>query len=299
VRIDRTHRGWAWGTGIAIAFTALAYAAYASRTPGGPSGGSALGLAYGAASALMILFAAALSIRKKALLARFGSLTWWMRGHLWLGLLALPVALFHSAFAFGGWLTTILMWLLIIVVVSGLIGAALQHTFPGVITAQVNEEHTFEQMDRMRLSLRREAFELVAASCGSVEAAADERDELIRTMGHPPKEPKKVSPQEGSDRLADVYVNTVVPFLRNGADRATPLAHAASAALLFEDLRPRVHADLHPAIDDLASICESLRQQARQTKLHNWLHGWLLLHIPLSMALIVLMLVHAVMALYY
>jgi len=299
VRIDHTHRGWAWGTAIALVVSVSAYLVHAWREPGGPKGGSMIGLAFGTAAALMILFAAGIAARKRAILARIGSATWWMRGHLWLGFLAFPLVLLHAGFSFGGWLTTILVWLLMFVVVSGLIGAALQHAFPGVMTAQVCDEHTFEQMDRMRIGLRREAFELVAAACGPTEAFAAEKDELARVLGHAPREPKKTAPAQGSDRLADVYVGTIVPFLRNGADGATPLAHAASAAMLFDDLRPRVHGDLHAAIDDLASICESLRQQTRQRRLHEWLHGWLLLHIPLAMALIVLMLVHAVMALYY
>jgi len=33
--------------------------------------------------------------------------------------------------------------------------------------------------------------------------------------------------------------------------------------------------------------------------LHRWLHGWLLLHIPFSLALILLGAIHAVMALRY
>jgi hypothetical protein len=37
----------------------------------------------------------------------------------------------------------------------------------------------------------------------------------------------------------------------------------------------------------------------RQELLHRWLHGWLLVHIPLSLALILLGAVHAVMALRY
>ncbi len=50
---------------------------------------------------------------------------------------------------------------------------------------------------------------------------------------------------------------------------------------------------------DLAQICNEVRLKVRQIRLHWLLHGWLLVHIPLSMALLVLMVVHAVMALYY
>jgi hypothetical protein len=56
---------------------------------------------------------------------------------------------------------------------------------------------------------------------------------------------------------------------------------------------------LHTTIEDLESICEEERQLTLQAQLHLWLHGWLLLHIPLSLALLLLGAVHAVMALRY
>jgi len=36
-----------------------------------------------------------------------------------------------------------------------------------------------------------------------------------------------------------------------------------------------------------------------QERLHRWLHGWLLVHIPISLALVILGVVHAVVALRY
>jgi hypothetical protein len=53
----------------------------------------------------------------------------------------------------------------------------------------------------------------------------------------------------------------------------------------------------HGAVADLEDICDEARQLLRQERLHHWMHGWLLLHIPLSLALILLGAVHAVMAL--
>src|ERR1700742_4620442 len=61
---------------------------------------------------------------------RLGRAKSWMRGHLWLGLLALPMILFHGGFHFGGTLTRVLMWLLIITVASGVDGALLQDSIP-------------------------------------------------------------------------------------------------------------------------------------------------------------------------
>ena len=71
-----------------------------------------------------------LGARKKVRIWRVGRAQTWMRGHLWLGTLSLPVIVFHAGLTFGGGLTFVLMWLFVIVVASGLLGAHLQHTMP-------------------------------------------------------------------------------------------------------------------------------------------------------------------------
>ena len=77
------------------------------------------------------------------------------------------------------------------------------------------------------------------------------------------------------------------------------LGDAQKAAGAFAGLRTLVPAVGHPALDDLSDICDEARQLRRQEQLHHWLHDWLLLHIPLSLALILLGAIHAVMALRY
>jgi hypothetical protein len=52
-------------------------------------------------------------------------------------------------------------------------------------------------------------------------------------------------------------------------------------------------------VAEMRSLCDERRLLARQEQLHGWLHGWLLVHIPLSVALLVLTVAHVVMALYY
>ena len=56
---------------------------------------------------------------------------------------------------------------------------------------------------------------------------------------------------------------------------------------------------LHPTLHELEAICEERAQLSQQKRLHHWLHGWLLVHVPLSVALLVLGLAHAVLSLYY
>ena len=56
---------------------------------------------------------------------------------------------------------------------------------------------------------------------------------------------------------------------------------------------------IHSVLEDLEAICEEERQLNRQHQLYHFLHGWLLVHVPLSVALLVLGGIHAVVALQY
>src|ERR1700728_4441479 len=121
MRVDQTHRGWFIATVILFGVATVGYIAYATSSLKGPTGGSAVGLAYGIAGYAMMLFAGLLGARKKVPVWRIGRTQTWMRGHLWLGLLSFPLILFHAGFAYRGTLTAILMVLFVIVVVSGIL----------------------------------------------------------------------------------------------------------------------------------------------------------------------------------
>src|SRR5271165_6971904 len=102
MRIDRTHCPWVIATvALAIVSTA-AYILYAVETPGGPRGGSAMGLTFGIAGYALMLYAGFLGARKEVPVWRIGRAQTWMRGHLWLGLLSFPLILFHAGFAYRG-----------------------------------------------------------------------------------------------------------------------------------------------------------------------------------------------------
>src|SRR5271154_1523697 len=161
MRIDRTHRGWFIATAVLFGVATLGYIAYAIRSPQGPTGGSPVGLAYGIAGYGMMLFAGLLGARKKIPVWRIGRAQTWMRGHLWLGLLSFPFILYHSGFAWRGQLTAVLMILFFIVVVSGIIGAAIQHYVPRVILSDIPLETIYEEIPHVREQLRTEADQLV------------------------------------------------------------------------------------------------------------------------------------------
>jgi len=130
-----------------------------------------------------MIFAALLGARKRVPTWRLGRAQAWMRGHLWLGLLSLPIILFHGGFHFGGPLTRALMWLTIIVVVSGVYGAALQNYVPRMMTRDVPLETIYDEIGNVRKALRMEADKLIEGVCGRL-GLIKEIDEGQRASPH-------------------------------------------------------------------------------------------------------------------
>src|ERR1700722_20044376 len=174
MRLDRTHHPWLVATvALAIASTVV-YIFYAVETPSGPRGGSALGLTFGIAGYAMMLYAGLLGARKRVPTWRIGRAQTWMRGHLWIGLLSLLFILFHTGFAFRGPLTLVLMLLFFMVIASGILGAAIQHYVPSLMTSRVPLETIYEEIPHVRAQLREEADQLAASICGPVGGAGAE-----------------------------------------------------------------------------------------------------------------------------
>ena len=253
-------------------------------------GGTALGLAFGGFGFAFMIFAALLGARKKVPVWRVGRAQTWMRGHLWLGLLSLPLIVFHSGFRYGHGLSAVLTTLLIVVVASGVFGAALQHYMPRVMTREVTMETIYEEIEHVRAQLREEAEELFAQATAEAAKTA--------AAGGAGSTATSVSVREDEAApLRNFFEQELKPFLDRPGARGHALADQAQSRSAFVQLRTLVPPALHTTLEDLESICEEERQLTMQSRLHLWLHGWLLLHVPLSLALILLGAVHAVMAL--
>jgi hypothetical protein len=286
MRIDRTHVGWLVASCVLLGAACFLYALGRPAAPTAPMGGTPLGLAFGIVGFAFMIFAGLLGARKKVPVWRLGRAQTWMRGHLWLGLLSLPLILFHAGFHAGGPLTAALLWLLIIVVASGVFGAALQHFMPATMTRELPLETIYDEIEHVRTQLRSEAAEqLVRAQTIAPPEDPDEEGAAAATVA--PATP-----------LVAFYEREIRPYLEH-APRRTTLSDRAQSERAFSAARLLLPPVLHPAVDDLESICEEERQLARQARLHRWLHAWLLVHVPLSIALVLLGAVHAVIALRY
>lgn len=292
MRIDQTHKPWLIASLAIFGLAALAYAVAHTPIPRGSMGGTASGLAFGTIGFAFMIFAALLGARKKVPVWRIGRAQTWMRGHLWLGMLSLPLCLFHSGFRYGHGLTAVLMTLLIVVVASGVFGAVLQHYLPSVITREITMETIYEEIDHVRAQLLEEAEQLIAGAAKQSAAVA--------AAGASGSTATEIAVSEDTAApLRSFFDRQMKPFLANPRAGGQALANAVLANNAFAQLRMLVPPALRETIGDLENICEEQRQLTRQAQLHRWLHGWLLLHIPLSFALLLLGAVHAVMALRY
>ena len=102
----------------------------------------------------------------------------WLRAHIWLTLLTIPLILLHSGFRLGGPMTTLLMALYGIVMVSGIYGLYLQHKLPTMIKERLPAEIVYEQIPNIREQLRASAerlHESVPTRSGGAQPARQTR----------------------------------------------------------------------------------------------------------------------------
>jgi hypothetical protein len=289
MRIDRTHRPWVIATVALAIVSTVAYILYAVETPSGPRGGSAIGLTFGIVGYAMMLYAGLLGARKQVPTWRIGRAQTWMRGHLWLGLLSLLLILYHAGFAFRGPLTLVMMLLFFIVIGSGILGAAVQHYVPSLMTTRVPLETIYEEIPHVRAQLRDEADQLATTICGPLDREASEQSQSVLVeIEH-----------DDRQRFREVYLSKVRPYLANPEPPSAELADPLRSSETFEALRRLLAPPIHSVLNDLENICEEEQQLSRQIRIYRWLHAWLLVHVPLSIALLVLGAIHAIMALRY
>lgn len=287
--LDRSQRPWAWFTLLATAGAAGLYALvfYPGALPLAVElpawiapphrlhrsvGNTPLGLAYGIASYAIFIFAVLLNLRKRFPLARVGRAQTWLRAHIWLSILTLPLVFMHAAFRFGGMMTSALMWLYLLVMASGFYGLALQQFLPRMMRSRLTLETIFEQIPFLTQQL--------------LAAALKMRDELRPAA---PENPSSAVMLEALERQA-------LPYL--AARRAASHLLAREAPEFFRQLRLRVAPEQHERVAQLASWCEERRQMDLQTRYHHWMHGWLFVHVPASLLLLIMTGWHAAVVLF-
>jgi hypothetical protein len=171
-------------------------------------GGTPLGLWFGSISLGIFVFAALLSLRKKIPLWRVGTVQRWLRAHIWLTLLTIPLVILHSGFRFGGPMTTFLMALYAIVMISGIYGLFLQHLMPRLMKERLPAETVFEQIPHIRAQLA---------------VAAEKMRDSFKPA--PPKKPDAGAPAPSASRVATAGAAVMAS---TKGELSTPVARAKS-----------------------------------------------------------------------
>src|SRR4051812_42221138 len=172
------------------------------------AGGTPLGLIFGTIALSIFIFAALLGVRKKIVLWRIGTVQRWLRAHIWLTLLTIPLVILHSGFRLGGPMTTLIIVLYTIVMVSGIYGLILQHYVPAVMMDRLPAESVYEQIPHIRAQL--------------VAAAQKMRDSFK------PAPPMKADGGAPAPSAAKVVTTGAAPMASTAADLSTPTARAKS-----------------------------------------------------------------------
>jgi hypothetical protein len=292
VLIDSTHRRWF------VAVLAVGSAAYVlyrvlnAQSPEPLTGGSPAGLWYGVIGSLMMIYAGLLAGHRRVPVRHWlGRRQAWLRGHLWLGGLSGLFIWCHSGFSWGAGLTFALWIVLIGVLVTGLFGLIMQQVLPRLLTARVPCEAPYEQIPHLCEVMRRESDTLIDNVCGSFEPAHFAVENTIAAMQYA---------SNARAQLRDFYEQDVRPFLQPNVPKGNPLLDPVQVEARFSKLRRLPGMDeVSAEVKRLSRFCEERRLLLEQERIHFWLHAWLLVHVPFSVALLVLGVVHVYKSLYY
>jgi hypothetical protein len=295
MKLDRSHTPWAIAVGVlTLIFGALYLGAQSpvgriplvhvplpewlldASSPRNTVGAKPLGLAFGILAFLIFLFAAALGVRKKRRLWRIGNVQTWLRAHIWMSILTIPLVLFHCGFQLGGLHTSILFWLYATVMISGFFGLFMQHFLPQIMMERLPREWVYEQIPNVRATI----FEAALAYSRQLE-------ENLKTLASSKGGGTTVTATEPSTRLMlDFLRDDALPFLADrGASRGR-LAERRNSDDVFRLLRVSVAEPFRLQADEIKNWCDDHRLMAKQEALHHWLHGWLILHVPVSVVLL-------------
>jgi hypothetical protein len=320
--LDRRQTRWAMATACIAAVSLLLYAAIVAFTPGAWRAGSFAGLFFAALGTGVIVFECILGLRKRYPASPLGRMRTWLTAHVWLGLLSFLLILLHAGFHWGHGLSAALMWLFLVIVVSGIYGVVLQNYIPRRMTELVTRETIYEQIPTVLRDLRIEAderVEFITADLGLEEEDIDfvraggvkqyfdpaqkksAAEKVQAAIARRKAAPQIEVPQESRNALRAHYLQEIRPYLQWSPAAASRrlMSSAEALAAYFNHLRTMMPVAAHDVLRDLEEICEERRQLLVQRTLHLWLHVWLLVHVPVSFAFLVLTAVHAVVSLRY
>jgi hypothetical protein len=235
---------------------------------------SFMGEVLGTAAAVSLLVVMTYSARRSMPAVRtLGVTRRYLNLHIWGGVLFLALLLLHTGFRLPRAPLTIAlygtsMW----VIVTGLVGWWLQRTIPKLLEPSASIEANLERIPEFVADLRKRAETLARGADPAVKTYYEQR--LAPSMAAP----RFLTPAMFASGLA-----------RKGS------GESAEADLLRRTLAPQGVT----ALDSIRELHATKRGLDVHFTFQRILRGWLFLHLPVAIALILLVAVHVFFVVYY
>jgi hypothetical protein len=267
----RTSLKWRRRTFLLFLALTVSYVWYEIREPF-THGGSLVGLIYGAIATALILLLIFFAVRKRAYGARLGSLEEWCQSHVYLGLLVVAVVLAHSGFRFEDKVAIACLVAMGLVALSGLLGAILYTMVPRMLTEVGSDpppQDIASELNKLRKSMTR---------------LADGKSPALRKVHALLDKEAKPIVLAGWRILGGQFERSATDEKLKGLLRTVPAAEQEDLKRLLVIFRQ--HRELH-------------QQLVSQQRYRNLLQLWLYVHVPLTVALVLLVAAHLFGVFYY
>lgn len=217
----------------------------------------------------------------------------WLRGHLWIGLLSVPLILCHASYRLGGLLEQILMAVFAIVILSGLFGVLLQQFLPRLMTSRATAETPYEQIPHVLQIMRRKTDKIIEDLCGPMTDSTFSLSSFAEST-------ELRLHEKTTTQLRQFYEERIRPLLFPRVEAKDALRDPLQVEAVFQRLIGMPELASHKkSLEEMEGLIKERMQLFEQERIHHWLHSWLMAHIPLSIVLLVLGVAHIITALMY
>lgn len=221
---------------------------------------------------VMTLLLALLNVRKRLSVLPLLPAAVWFQTHVYVGILAFGLFFLHSNFRLpNGPFEKALWWASVLAFATGILGLLLSRVLPGRLKRH-RERIVFERIPAFRSDLRKEA------ECLALKAVGNSED----------------------PHISDFYLKVLAPFLRKPRNLLAHLVgsrrHAWRLDAQFRAVRHSAKPDACDLLEKLQEIAEAKDVLDQQYALQLALKAWLFIHIPVSIAALLLAITHALLA---
>lgn len=272
------HQGLWLKISLALAILlGASYWVYSQSTT--PNGRTVVGFLYGVLGLLSILSLMYYGRRKRRYKKNQWSLRGWLSFHCYVGMLTLLIIAMHAGFQWHFDIHTLAFVLLAIVVVSGMVGAVLYLTIP-------------RQFSHF-------GAELMYVGNNTVDREFHRIQQQIQALSQGKSPPfRKKSEEEQQRGLPTRPVGWRLLFRRTPT--ATVLATRYEEFQEYRTMIPPGEQEDYQLLGGLAMKKWQLELRlVSQMRLQNFLEAWLYIHLPVSMAMMVAIVVHIVAVFYH